>query len=137
MGGRFGDLGLEGDAEAGAGGGRKALQGFGGRPGATTLKAGDYGLGSRHSAGELGLRESGFRAGLDDGAGELEFGLQGFVGLAIGGFLQPFVVKVVDLSHGVTSRARFRARLISRRGVFSVFFTKTLTATTRWRVAVT
>ena len=27
-----------------------------------------------HAAGELGLRESGFRAGMDDGAGELEFG---------------------------------------------------------------
>jgi hypothetical protein len=45
MGGRFGDLGLEGDAEAGAGGGREALQGLGGRPGATALQAGDYGLG--------------------------------------------------------------------------------------------
>jgi hypothetical protein len=70
----------------GAGGGREALESFGGQPGATALQAGDYGLGrpsynahsgtcslcALHAAGELGLRESGFRAGLDDGAGELE-----------------------------------------------------------------
>src|SRR5438046_2268912 len=111
--GAFDDLDLEGDSEAGTCGGRKALQGFGRWSGATALQAGDYGLGRRHAAGELGLRESGFRAGLDDGAGELEFERLGFVGLAIGGFLQPFAVKVVDLGHGVTSWARFRARSIS------------------------
>ena len=96
---RWSRVGLEGDSEAGAGGGREALQGFGGWLGATALQAGDYGLGRRHAAGELGLRESGFRAGLDDGAGELEFGRQGFVGLAIGRLLQPFAVKVVQLGH--------------------------------------
>jgi hypothetical protein len=75
--------GLESDPEAGAGSGGKALQSLGAWPGATAFEAGDYGLGRRHATGELGLRESGFRAGLDDGAAELEFGRQGSVGLAI------------------------------------------------------
>src|SRR6185437_5020183 len=97
--------------------------------------AGDGGLGGAHAAGDLGLREFGFRARADEFAGEREFGFEGVVLAFDGGVLQGIFLEGFEASHGSISFSRANARSISRGGVVCVFLMKVRRTTTRWPLA--
>ena len=82
-------VGLEGDAQAGAGCFGEALQGASGWEDFAALEAGDDGLGGSHSLGNLLLRHVGFGAGLDQGGCKGELSFERGVSGSVGGVLLP------------------------------------------------
>jgi len=116
----------------------KALQCARGRHGAAAFKAGNNRLLSVHPAGNFLLGETGARPRLDHGRGKTEFFLQIVICLPVVRIFKPTSMQLVKrcTSHG-TSLALLRANVISSRGVFWVFFTKTRTITTLFPLAVT
>jgi hypothetical protein len=101
----------------------------------TTFQACVHGLRCLDALRKLCLRQTGPRAGFDQERGDVEFPLQCIVSGSILRVLHPLLMQIADLRHCFTSRARSRASLISLRGDFWAFFTKTRRATEIERVA--
>ncbi len=93
-------------------------------------------LGS-HSVGKLFLRQSGMRTRTHKRARYGEFAFKCVELFLVSWVVHPAGMQITNFAHHSTCLARLSASSISRPGVFWVFFTKTLTITTRCPVAAT